>query len=342
MEAPGRFPRPLPRLVVHLELRGVHRGLPAGTYRVIATDTVTQLADTSAVTITAPTPAPDGSQCLRTVNVSTMTSLTTALNAALPGDCINLAAGTYLVTAGSPGGLGLNFNRAGTAANPITVDGPGSSAVIDMNQRQPQMNGSNYLHLEKFRITNLPGIGFWWQAVTGVVLDSMEIDHSSQELMKIHDASHHNIIKNSWFHHSGQVNPQYGEAIYVGNSGATAPVQYTNTDNQILNNTFGPSIHAEGIDLKEGSHEPSFAVTTSMRPAPRISHRPEVTHIAVNSNFNVIDNNPSCTGSLPPLASCAESRAAGGEPHHQQPSGPAQPPELALAPVCLQLYGGHE
>ncbi len=176
--------------------------------------------------------------------------------------------------------------------------------MIDMNQRQPQMNGSNYLHLEKFRITNLPGIGFWWQAVTGVVLDSMEIDHSSQELMKIHDASHHNIIKNSWFHHSGQVNPQYGEAIYVGNSGATAPVQYTNTDNQILNNTFGPSIHAEGIDLKEGSHR--TIIRGNHFDATGTSDQSQAgggTHIAVNSNFNVIDNNTFLYGKPSALAS---------------------------------------
>jgi poly(beta-D-mannuronate) lyase len=51
-------------------------------------------------------------QCVRTVNVSDNSELTSAVGSALPGDCIVLANGTY---------SGFTISRSGTPANPITI-----------------------------------------------------------------------------------------------------------------------------------------------------------------------------------------------------------------------------
>ena len=37
------------------------------------------------------------------------------------------------------------------------------------------------MHLRKLRLTNFPGMGLWLRGVTGMVLDSVEIDHTDQE-----------------------------------------------------------------------------------------------------------------------------------------------------------------
>ena len=259
-------------------------GSVAGSYRVIATQNGGTLADTSTVSVTTPPPS---SSCLRTVNVSTMASLTTALNAALPGDCILMAAGTYGASAN------LTISRSGTSANPIVIQGPGSSAILDMNQRILSQTAS-YVQLRKFRITDMPGVGFWLSGVTGAVLDSMELDHSGQELLKLYNASHHNTIKNSWFHHSGQTAPQYGEAIYISNSGNAAnPLQFTNTYNQILHNRFGPNVPGDHIDLKPGADRTTirgntFDGTGAWAGGPAAGNGANVT---VGSSHNVIDGN---------------------------------------------------
>jgi hypothetical protein len=219
-----------------------------------------------------------------------MASLTTVLNAALPGDCINMAAGTYGITAGSVGGVGLDFNRSGTSANPIIIQGPGSTAILDMNQRSPALHAS-YVQLRKFRITDMPGVGFWLYGATGVVLDSMELDHSNQELLHLLDASHHNTIKNSWFHDSGITLPQFGEAVYVGNSGNTGhPLQFTNTDNQILHNHFGPNILADEVELKEGSDRTIIRGNTFDGTGATLAANTGSLVTVISSN-NVIDSN---------------------------------------------------
>jgi hypothetical protein len=232
-------------------------GSSAGTFRVIATEQGGTLADTSSVTVTTPTPTPTPTPppppplatCARTVNVSTIGALRTAISAALPGDCIMMAPGTYNL-----GSSNLSVTRDGTAALPITIQGAGSSTIINGNGSYGIFPSAAYVHFRKFRFTN-PGVqSIWAQGLTYSVFDSLEIDHIPHAGMKFKDGSHHNIIKNTWFHDTGTLHSYWGEAIYISNSGSTnAPLQFNNTDNQILNNRFGPNVGAQAVDLKEGA-----------------------------------------------------------------------------------------
>jgi hypothetical protein len=177
-----------------------------------------------------------------------VSGLTSALSGAVPGDCILLTAGTYTL------GSNLSIARSGSASAPIVVQGAGSSTIINVNQQVLSLNAS-YVQLRRLRLTNFPGVGIWLHGATGVVIDSVEIDHSGHELMAIKDGSNHNVIKNSWFHDSGIVVSYFGEAIYIGGSGNPGfPIDYGVTDNQILNNRFGPNIRSESIDMKEGAN----------------------------------------------------------------------------------------
>jgi hypothetical protein len=189
------------------------------------------------------------------VNASTVGELTLALSQAEPGDCILLAAGTYPITDGSPqNAVGLSIARSGTAGAPIIVQGTGSSTIIDLNQRLMYVDAS-YIHLRRMRLTDFPGVGLWLRGATGVVIDSVEIDDTQQEAVALKYGSHHNIIKNSWFHDTGTRSPQYGEGIYIGGwdrDGVSLDTRAT--DNQVLNNHFGPNVRADAVDVKEGAN----------------------------------------------------------------------------------------
>jgi hypothetical protein len=201
-----------------------------------------------------PPPGGVASSCLRTLNVSTVSGLTSALSQAVPGDCILLAAGTYGLTTGTAENtVGLPITRSGTAAAPIILQGEGSSTTIDLNQRLMYVDAS-YFQLRRLRLTDFPGVGLWLRGVTGVVIDSVEVDHTLQEAVGLKYGSNHNIIKNSLFHDTGIRIQEYGEGIYIGFSGsAEFPLDFGVTDNQVLNNHFGPNVRAEAIDVKEGA-----------------------------------------------------------------------------------------
>jgi hypothetical protein len=64
--------------------------------------------------------------------------------------------------------------------------------------------------------------------------------------------STNNIIKNSRVRYTGRKNPGIGEGIYIGTATARLNGIIDHSDrNRIINNTMGPFISAEHIDIKE-------------------------------------------------------------------------------------------
>ena len=222
-----------------------------------------------------------------------MSELTTALAQGVPGDCILLAAGTYSITDGTAGStVGLHITKSGTATAPIIVQGVGSGTIIDLNQRLMYLDAS-YFQLRRLRLTDFPGVGLWLRGVTGVVLDSVEVDHTEQEAVALKYGSNHNIIKNSLFHDTGIRNPQWGEGIYLGGymqDGVTLDVGAT--DNQVLNNHFGPNVRADGVDVKEGADRTvirgNFFDGTGSVYVPGVTEAlisVVANHVTIDSNF---------------------------------------------------------
>jgi hypothetical protein len=260
-------------------------GASAGVFRVIAIQQGGTKADTASVTVTVPTPPPSGS-CARTVNVGTVSGFTSAVAGALAGDCVLVAPGTYRLSSA------LTVSRSGTSTAPITIQGGGSNTIIDVAGTAIYFNAS-YIHLRKLRLTNFGLSGFWTHGATYNVIDSIELDHTQQVGIALKDASHHNVIKNSRIHDTGTLRPYWGEGVYIGNSGdANYPLQFTNTDNQVLNNHFGPNVGAQSVEVKEGSDRTiirgNFIDGTGTQYVP---DQGSATLIAVIASNVVIDNN---------------------------------------------------
>lgn len=187
-----------------------------------------------------------------TVNVSSAAQLTAALANAQPGDTIKLANGTY------KGQFKATAN--GSSAAPITVTG-GSGAVLTSN------GGNGYgLWLSTAPYWNIKGItvansvkGIVMDASPHVTIDGATVRGIGYEGVHFRSGSDHGVIQNSSVHDTGTSHPNYGEGIYIGSANSNwdqyaGPTGVDASDYvQVLHNTIGPNVAAEGIDIKEGT-----------------------------------------------------------------------------------------
>lgn len=64
------------------------------------------------------------------------------------------------------------------------------------------------------------------------------------------------MIQNLTISYTGRIEPQNGEAVYLGASSKQWIDNFTGPDrssrNHVLNNYFGPFVSAESVDIKEG------------------------------------------------------------------------------------------
>lgn len=185
------------------------------------------------------------------VQVSTAGQLSSALNQAVPGETIELAAGTYTGE--------FTATISGTAAAPITLTGP-STAILsgyDLDSGYAVHLEASYWVLSGFSVTT---------AQKGVVLDGADYDvlnglhvnNIGDEGIHLRSFSSDDLVENSTVTNTGQYEAGYGEGIYIGsaqsNWGTYSGGQPdTSNDNVIEDNTLGPGITAENIDVKEGT-----------------------------------------------------------------------------------------
>jgi hypothetical protein len=228
---------------------GLVTGQAAGTVTVTAT--VQSVSGKATVAVMAPAVA---AGCLETgysrlVNVSTPTDLTNAINAALPGDQIRLAAGTY---------TGFRtITRSGTAANPITLCGPSTANIGGTGTTTGGINlnvKASYWNLYGFTMqtTFTP---LWLMGATHVIVQGLEIYNVGQQAIAIQQFSTNNLIDANYIHDTGKTTAQYGEGVYVGTD---APhwvngVPDRTDNNTVSNNTIGPNIGSEPIQTITGT-----------------------------------------------------------------------------------------
>jgi hypothetical protein len=264
-------------------------GTTGGAFRVIATQQGGTLADTASVTIT--TPAPSSGSCARTVNVSTASGLSSAINNALPGDCIVMAPGTY--------SGGFTITRSGTAQNPIRLTGS-RTAIVGTGSGGDGMvlSGASYWVLKGFRISQPTNGGVSQYGGTDVTYDSLEVDHTGGPGIQIRVLSDKTVpaccvrgteIRYNYIHDTGVTTP-WGEGLYVGSSYGNQGVRGT----YIHHNTIGPT-SAEPIELKVLADSSRIEFNTIR----------SVNGLVIRSDYNTFNDNtllgplgPSSTGAL--------------------------------------------
>ncbi|MGH7498275.1 MAG: Ig-like domain-containing protein, partial [Gemmatimonadales bacterium] len=209
-----------------------------------------------APTPTPPTPTPPSSSvagcedlpaAVRTVNVASQGALSSALANAAPGDQIVLAPGSYRG----------NFTASvdGTSARAIVLCGP-RTAIIDGGYLNHQ---ASYWVVQGFTIRG----GLWGIYAEGAnhnIFRGLEIYDIGQEGMQIFAFSSDNVIEGNTIHDTGKSNAEYGEGIYIGTAytqwAAKTGGQPDKSDrNQILDNTLGPNVTSEHLDIKEGTSD---------------------------------------------------------------------------------------
>ncbi|MCZ8511332.1 sheath polysaccharide-degrading enzyme [Paenibacillus filicis] len=86
------------------------------------------------------------------------------------------------------------------------------------------------------------------------VLDNVEVYGLGQEGVHFRDGSSNNTLQNSYVHDTGKIDPGFGEAVYVGSDNGVWSTYNSKCDNNIIsNNTLGPNVTAEHVDIKEGT-----------------------------------------------------------------------------------------
>ncbi|MEU2436327.1 right-handed parallel beta-helix repeat-containing protein [Streptomyces rubradiris] len=176
-----------------------------------------------------------------TVEVTTAAQLKTALAAARPGDTIHLADGTYTGN--------FKATTPATAAARITLTGsPGAVLTADGGYGL-HLNGASYWTVGGLTVTGGQK-GIMVDAARGVVLDGVTVHGLDMEGVHFRASSADGVIRNSRIYDTGNDGRGMGEGVYVG----TANTLSDRSDRVlILDNTIGPDVGGENVDIKEGT-----------------------------------------------------------------------------------------
>ncbi|MFF9505881.1 right-handed parallel beta-helix repeat-containing protein [Streptomyces sp. NPDC014724] len=175
------------------------------------------------------------------IDVSTAAQLKSALAAASPGDTIRLADGTYTG----------NFKATvpGTASARITLTGSAGAVLTAGGGYGLHLDGASYWTVQGITVTGGQK-GIMADTATGVVIDSVTVHDLDMEGVHFRKSSKNGVIKNSRIYDTGHDGRGMGEGVYVG----TASDLSDKSDQvQILNNTIGPGVGGENVDIKEGT-----------------------------------------------------------------------------------------
>ncbi|PCG83940.1 sheath polysaccharide-degrading enzyme [Streptomyces sp. WZ.A104] len=175
------------------------------------------------------------------IDVSTAAQLKSALTSASPGDTIRLADGTYTGN--------FKATRPGTSGARITLTGSSRAVLTAGGGYGLHLNGASYWTVQGVTIKGGQK-GIMADAARGVVIDSVTVHDLDMEGVHFRTSSRNGVLKNSRIYDTGLNGRGMGEGVYVGSAGDLSD----RSDNvQILNNTIGPGVGGENIDIKEGT-----------------------------------------------------------------------------------------
>ncbi|MFF7340575.1 right-handed parallel beta-helix repeat-containing protein [Streptomyces sp. NPDC008163] len=187
--------------------------------------------------------AANGSADAAAVRVTNGKELKAALAAAVPGQTIELADGSY---SGN-----FKITRGGTASAPITLTGSRAAVLTTPSGggNGIQLTGAPYWVIRGITVTGGQK-GIMIDASDHVVADSVEIHHTTMEGIHFRTSSGYGVVQNSFIHDTGLSGNGMGEGVYVG----TANTLTDASDHvRIVGNVIGPGIGGENIDVKEGT-----------------------------------------------------------------------------------------
>ncbi|MGP3967830.1 right-handed parallel beta-helix repeat-containing protein [Streptomyces sp. 6N223] len=215
------------------------------------------VAAATAGTAALAAPFATGAEAARTIEVGTADELSQALDDAEPGDTISLAPGDYE-------GDERDFapTASGTADAPLTLTGPRDAVLSNGDGYGLHLDGADHWNLTGFTVADASK-GIVLDEADHVTIDDVEVYDVAAEAVHFRTSSSDNVIQNSVIHDTGLEQPQYGEGIYFGSAesnwedfgenGGEGPDR--SDRNQALNNTIGPNVTAEHIDIKEGTED---------------------------------------------------------------------------------------
>ncbi|MFD3789628.1 right-handed parallel beta-helix repeat-containing protein [Streptomyces cyaneofuscatus] len=175
------------------------------------------------------------------IDVSTAAQLKSALTTASPGDTIRLADGTYTGN--------FKATRPGTTGARIILTGSSKAVLTAGGGYGLHLNGASYWTVHGVTIKGGQK-GIMADTANGVVIDSVTVHDLDMEGVHFRKSSRDGVLKNSRIYDTGQNGRGMGEGVYVG----TANDLSDRSDNaQILNNTIGPDVRGENVDVKEGT-----------------------------------------------------------------------------------------
>ncbi|MFE4218039.1 right-handed parallel beta-helix repeat-containing protein [Streptomyces sp. NPDC056844] len=175
------------------------------------------------------------------VEVSTAAQLKAALAAVVPGDTIRLADGTYTG----------NFKATvpATSAARITLTGSSAAVLTAGGGYGLHLNGASYWTVYGVTVTGGQK-GIVTDAAAGVIIDSVTVHDLDMEGVHFRTSSRDGVLKNSRIHDTGHDGRGMGEGVYVGSAGDLTD---RSDDVRILDNTIGPGVGGENVDIKEGT-----------------------------------------------------------------------------------------
>lgn len=213
--------------------------------------TVVQPAPTAPVTTSLPA-ACSGIRYSRLVQVSSSAALSSALAGARAGDLILLADGTYRGE--------FRALVSGTAAQRISLCG-GPSAIVDAGSQSVYdgvvLRGASNWTVAGFTITNALR-AVMAERVTNDTIRGLTIHAIGQEGIHLRTFSSKNAVVANRIYDTGRGVAEYGEGIYIGTwNGAWCQYSSCQPDrsdsNLVAQNTLGPDVRAEHIEIKEGT-----------------------------------------------------------------------------------------
>lgn len=175
----------------------------------------------------------------KTIEVKNSEELKSALANAESGTTIRLADGEY----------NGNFELKGKSN--VTIEGSRNAKI-----NGGDMNSGYALHVEDSENITLKGFsvtggqkGIVFDGTNKSLLDDLSITGTGQEAVHFRKNSSDNVIQNSFINDTGNIDPGYGEGVYIGSDDEKG-IDLSN-NNKVLGVEFGDDVTAENVDIKE-------------------------------------------------------------------------------------------